>query len=196
MPTQIDPPTVWLDYVDPASRLVEWRISRWETAVADPPPRVHRRPYEILPPGRSVLDPEEPGWRSYLDRMAEEAARLGVPLRPPASAPWTRKAHELALLAREEGRFLPVHAALFDAYWEEGRDIGRVDVLVDVGHGAGLDRTAVKAALDVDRFTDEVRTLREEAERRGVRGVPTLLTGEEILEGYPPEGELESFLQP
>lgn len=200
IPRMSPPPTVWLDYVDPACWLVEWRIRRWPSPATgsepdSPAPPVRRRPFEVLPPGRSVLDPDEPGWRSYLHRMREEAARLGAPLRSPSTVPWTRKAHELALLAEEEGVFLPVHTALFRAYWDEGRDIGRVDVLVEIGHAAGMDRTGVKAALDVDRFAGEVADLRVEAERRGVRGVPTLLAGERILEGYPPEGEMESFLQ-
>ncbi len=186
-------PVAWLDYVDPASYLVEHRLARRESGPGGRP--VERRPFEILPPGSALLDPDDPGWVAYREAMEAEARRLGVEMRRPDTVPWSRKAHELALLCREHGCFDAVHRALFRAYWVEGLDLGRVDVLVGIAAAEGLERTEVKAALDVDRLSGRVGELREAAERSGVRGVPTLRAEGRTLEGYPPEGALVSFLQ-
>jgi predicted DsbA family dithiol-disulfide isomerase len=66
-----------------------------------------------------------------------------------------------------------MHEAIFGAYLAEGRDIGRIDVLVELGVGVGLDRTALKVALDIDMHTDEIEAKRQEALRIGVRTAPT-----------------------
>jgi predicted DsbA family dithiol-disulfide isomerase len=126
--------------------------------------------------------------------MRGEAEARGVKLRRPPIVPWTRKAHELAFHARERGVFQEVHEALFRAFLQEGRDIGRVDVLADLGADAGLDRTETKAVLDVDRYADRVLARRREAEEARITLVPTLARRDQVLEGYPEEEILLTFL--
>lgn len=179
------------DYVDPASYLVNHELRRLAPEAGV---KLSPRPFEIRRPPAQVLDPRDPEWNRYRNRMREEAERIGVELNPPDMIPWSRKAHELALLAREADRFATVHAAIYRTYFVDGRDIGRVDVLVQIGEDAGLERTAVKAALDVDRHLPDVREERSRAERLGVRGVPTLLAGEQKLEGFHPGDEIRTFL--
>ena len=181
------------DYVDPASYLLDRRLAaRAEAGEVT----VEHRPFELRRPPHAVLDPADPRWVEYLDGMRAEAERRGFPFEPPALVPWSRKAHELALHAREKGCFGAVHRALFGAYFGEGRDIGRVDVLVELAAGAGLDRTETKAVLDVDRHVDALVRHREAAERSGVRGVPTLrdADGSAVLEGYPDDETLDGLL--
>lgn len=182
------------DYVDPASYLLDLRL---EAPPEEGAAHVEHRPFELRRPPRPMLDPTDPRWVEYVDGMAAEAERLGAPFAPPDLVPWSRKAHELALHAREKGRFGPVHRALFHTHFAEGRDIGRVDVLVELATGAGLDRTETKAVLDVDRHLGALGELREAAERSGVRGVPTLrdADGTRVLEGYPDDETLEGFLR-
>jgi predicted DsbA family dithiol-disulfide isomerase len=109
--------------------------------------------------------------------------------------PWTRKAHELALHAREEGCFFAVHRALFEVFLLEGRDFGRVDVLLKIAVQHGLDLSLTKAVLDVDRHAPMITAARARAERLGVRGVPTLRVGDRTLEGFQNQGTILAFLQ-
>ena len=179
------------DYVDPASYLVDRILVE---AAADRDVRISPRPFEIRRPPAPMVDARDPDWRRYQAWMEEEAREIDVEMERPRLVPWSRKAHELALAARELEGFTVVHEALFRAYFVEGRDLGRVDVLVEIGVDAGLDPTAVKAALDVDRHRDPLQEERALAERLEVRGVPTLLAGDRKLEGFHPKAEILTFL--
>ena len=87
-------------------------------------------------------------------------------------------------------------AALYAAYFGEDRDIGRIDVLVAIGRGLGLDRSALKVALDIDQYTDAVAAEQREALRRGLRGVPAVVRADgEALVGWRPYEELRRWLR-
>lgn len=180
------------DYVDPASYLVDRILvglgDRFDVGLVP-------RPFELRRPPGALVDPESTEWRAYLDQMEEEARTLGVELNPPGLVPWSRKAHELALLGRERGVFPELHERLFSTYFVAGRDLGRVDVLVELAVSVGMDRTEAKAVLDVDKHLETIKEERSRAERLGVRGVPTLLAGERKLEGFHEEEEILTFLR-
>lgn len=184
------PVTLFFDYVDPASFLQERVVER----LLGGDRQLVRHPYEIQPPPRPLVDPEDEGWRRYWESTAELGRELGVEMTRPPITPWSRKAHELALHAREAERFDAVHRALFRAHALRGRDIGRVDVLVEIAEEEGLDPQETKAVLDVDRFSDRVVELRKEAERLGVRGVPTLQVDDRTLEGFHRGDSVRDFL--
>ena len=184
-------PRLFFDYVDPLSYVLELRLREAEDATGV---EAARHPLELAPPGGGLLDPDGAEAASRWEGARVAAARDGVDFRRPAFYPASRKAHELVLHARENGRGLEVHDAIFRAFHVEGRDVGRVDVLVELAVEAGLDRTTTKAVLDVDRHLESVRTLRRIAERLGVPGVPTLLTERRALEGIPEAETLRESL--
>src|SRR5690606_41388286 len=68
-----------------------------------------------------------------------------------------------------------VQRTIYEACSLGPRDIGRVGVLVGVGASVGLDRLALKLALDIARYTDEVVGFEEEAARLGITAVPAHL---------------------
>jgi len=182
---------LYLDYVDPGSWLMDRRLCvvgrEFET-------QVERLPFEIRPPPDRQLDPADPAWRAYWSGMADAARRDGMELRLPDRVPWTRKAHELALHAREQDRLDAVHEGLYRAFLGEGLDLGRVDVLVELARSAGLDPGETKAVLDVDRHAETVERIRSEALEAGIRGVPTITMGGRRLEGIHPSEAIEAFL--
>jgi len=126
--------------------------------------------------------------------MAEGGKRLGIQMKRPWIVPWSRKAHELAHHASAKGCFREIHDTLFRAYLVEGVDIGRVDILVELGRRHGLEPMETKAALDIDLHESSVIESRKEALGMGVHQAPTLLWLERKLEGYPDEGDLMRFL--
>jgi predicted DsbA family dithiol-disulfide isomerase len=186
------PVRFFFDYVDPGSYLIERMLAEVEPHLAV---EVERVPFEVTPPPAPLVDPRGEGWRRFWEGARAMSAEEGVALAEPRLVPWTRKAHELALHAREHERFENVHRALFATFLVEGRDLGRVDVLLDVATRHGLDLTATKAVLDVDKHTGTVAEARAAAERLGVRGVPTLLAAHGRLEGFRGRSATIEFLE-
>jgi predicted DsbA family dithiol-disulfide isomerase len=86
--------------------------------------------------------------------------------------PNTRKAHMLIAFASAQGKGPAVAEALFRAYFEEGRDIGRDAVLLDVAEARGIDREEAAAALQDAELRSYVLAAERRAAELGVSGVP------------------------
>ncbi|HEU5209823.1 MAG TPA: DsbA family protein [Longimicrobiales bacterium] len=164
---------VYADYVCPFCYLGEVAIA----PLREEGVRIENRPFELRPAPTPLPDMDEPRYRdSWEQSVLPLAAALGAPaMKRPTVSTRTRKAHEAAAFAREHGAGDAMHRAIYEAYFLEQRDIGRVDVLVEIGASVGLDRMALKIALDIDRYTDEVVAHEVEAARIGITAVPAHL---------------------
>jgi predicted DsbA family dithiol-disulfide isomerase len=166
---------VWSDYVCPFCYLELPELERLREAY-DGKIALDWRAYELRPEPAPTLDPDgeylHRVWTQSVYPMAEER---GMTLRLPPVQPRSRKAFEAAEYARTIGQFDAMHRALFRAFFEEGRDIGEVAVLRDIGRGVGLDEAALAEALQSGRFTAKVIEDQDLARRFGLRGVPASL---------------------
>ncbi|MBC7944336.1 MAG: DsbA family protein, partial [Burkholderiales bacterium] len=136
------------------------------------------RAFELRPEPHPTLDPDG----EYLHRVWNQsvypmAQQRGMVLKLPPVQPRSRKAFELAEFARERGRYDETHRALFKAFFEHGRDLSDVDVLLEIAAGVGLDTDGVRAALDQSRYVERVLAAQREAHRLGIGGVPAILIG-------------------
>ena len=170
---------------------------RLESALAALAPNVAAsvtwRPFE--------LNPEMPN--AGLDRRAYRSAKFGSWQRSLAldaqvaevgqseglvfnhdnieRTPNTIDAHRLILLAGQTGKQSDVVEGLFAAYFNEGRDIGDLSVLADVGAAAGLNRAGILAMLVSREGQSEVRSELRRAANFGVSAVPTVLNDGVLL---------------
>jgi predicted DsbA family dithiol-disulfide isomerase len=175
------PNTFWFDFIDPLSYLQELELVALGSSI-------ERIGFELAPPPEPLTAVSDARWK---DRWAE-ARRFAattrqsaaVELAPPSLVPWSRKAHELHLHAKENGRGDEIRRAIFEAYFSRGEDIGRVDRLIALAVAVGLDRTAAKAALDVDRHQEGVVEARRAAAEAGITDTPTLVVADEVLRGF------------
>jgi predicted DsbA family dithiol-disulfide isomerase len=181
------------DYVCPLSYLAESMVDSVERAGGV---LLERRAYELRPaPAPLPAGAEEAGF--WTDIVEPYARSLQVGIVRPLRAARSAKAHEAALHAAGHGRFRDFHGAVYQAYFLEGRDIGRIDVLVEIGAKIGLDRTALKVALDIDQHTEAVAASRAEALARGITGAPAFLREDaepRLLVGLPAPDELRDWL--
>ena len=124
-------------------------------------------------------------------RFKDMAAQAGVQMDPdvPQRIPNTLNAHRLIHWAGLEGRQAAMVSALMRAYWVEGRDIGDLSVLADLGAEAGMDRTVVARLLATDADMDLIQSRETHSRQRGVNAVPTfLIANQYVLSGaQPPE---------
>ncbi|MBW8754980.1 MAG: DsbA family oxidoreductase [Sphingomonadales bacterium] len=65
--------------------------------------------------------------------------------------------------------------ALFDAHFQQRRNVSDRAVLLDVAGSAGLDRTAAAAALDDETLAADLRAEQREAREMEINAVPTMI---------------------
>lgn len=81
-------------------------------------------------------------------------------------------AHRLIQLAKTKQLGAQAEERLFYAYFTEGKDMGNVAVLKELGKDIGLTEAEVNTALTDSRYADKVNTDISEARRVGASGVP------------------------
>jgi len=106
-----------------------------------------------------------------------EAAGLSINFEGITRTPNTLNAHRLIHWAGIEDRQTPVVMQLFKAYFEDGRDIGDLDVLADVADHVGMDAAVVRKLLLSDADMEDIRTRDAQFREMGVTGVPTFIVG-------------------
>lgn len=92
-------------------------------------------------------------------------------------SPNTLDAHRVIRWAgsSETNRQDEVVAELFSAFFEQGRNVGDHEVLIDVAGKAGMDAAIVETLLATDSDREAVRAEIETAQRMGITGVPCFL---------------------
>jgi predicted DsbA family dithiol-disulfide isomerase len=156
--------------------------------------RVAREPIESYPAHAPLTDTHDPFWRARWSEGQRVAETMGFSLVRPDLIPRSRKAHELLLHAKGSELGRPVLDAIFEAYFLEGRDIGRIDVLVDIATSLGLDLTETKAVLDVDRYEADILRVHQQAIEAGVTSTPTLVAGTRTLKGFHNQAAIGTLL--
>lgn len=130
--------------------------------------------------------PYTPSKRRYvvLDGIRSQAY-YGIPTAVPKPFPMgdLETARRAALAAREAGVFPAYHAAAFRAAWRDQRDLSDEPVVADCLREAGGDADSLLERARAPEIASRARGLVEEAEARGVFGVPTLVLDDELFWG-------------
>ena len=99
-----------------------------------------------------------------------------------------------AIAAQRLGCFTPYMDAVMAAMWQDGADMGDLDVVRDVLDRAGLDSTALLALAEDPEVKAELIANTEAAAKRGAFGVPTFFVDEEMFWGKERLGQVEAAL--
>ena len=164
--------------------------------------QIRWRPFELNPQMPPEGEEQEAHLQRKYGRPAEEGARIrgqmkaiaesaGVSLSydgegeaPPAMMWNTRDCHKLLTVALDEAGpkvQTALKLALFRAHFNERRNLGDREVLLDIAASVGLHRIAAKAALDDPDL--EARVLAEEAQAwdMNISGVPAMIVEGKFL---------------
>ncbi|MCU4972594.1 DsbA family oxidoreductase [Halobacteria archaeon AArc-m2/3/4] len=85
--------------------------------------------------------------------------------------------------------------AIYEALWQDGRDIGDGDVLAELAADVGLSSDFVREALADDDRRDRLEERFTEAAERGITGVPTFLFDGYAARGAVPPAQLERLVE-
>jgi 2-hydroxychromene-2-carboxylate isomerase/ADP-ribose pyrophosphatase YjhB (NUDIX family) len=138
-----------------------------------------------------VIVPAKRQWQA-LD-LARAARRIGVPFRRNPHFPInTLTLMRGAVAAAELGCFDAYVAAVFQAMWADGADMGDPAVAAAVVAAAGLDAAAIFALAGTPMAKERLKANTAEAVARGAFGSPTLFVGSEMFFGQDRLGDLEA----
>jgi predicted DsbA family dithiol-disulfide isomerase len=111
--------------------------------------------------------------------------------------PNTRLAHRLMFWAqsqRDAAKLEALPEAIFFAYFSQGRDIGTVDVLVEIAAAIGFDADAVRTFLKLNTGEREVVAKELQAQQDGVHSVPMIRIAGQAISGAQPAAVLAQAL--
>jgi predicted DsbA family dithiol-disulfide isomerase len=148
---------------------VHWRAFRLDPTI--PPEGVDRKAYLRAKFG----DGERPRAMSEAIVAAGAAEDIAFAFDRVAKTPNTIDSHRLIRWAGGAGVQDEMVEALFKAYFEDGRDIGDIDVLVEIADQTGMDTALIADLLEEGADRDAIVREDELAHRMGISGVPTFI---------------------
>ncbi|WP_459192465.1 DsbA family oxidoreductase [Halosimplex sp. J119] len=92
-------------------------------------------------------------------------------------------------------QWLDFDVAIFEALWQDERDIGDADVLADLAEEVGLDPEEIRAAVEDEQWRSEVERRFDEARQQGVTGVPMFIYDEHAARGAVPPEHLRRLVE-
>lgn len=193
------PVSYFLDYICPFCYIGSVRLLRVGERF---PLRIRWRFLEIHPDnpaqGRPLSELGYPPaqWarmQANIDRMVAED---GIPLSPRSFTTNSRRALLLAqaVLDRRPERFLPLHQAIFAAYFVDGRNIGAPEVLTELAQQHGVD-DLIAAAWGGPEFLGKLLQHVEAAQALQLSGVPALQVSGRVFSGAVSIQTLEQALE-
>lgn len=129
-----------------------------------------------------------------LERLKKVAEELGLPWGTRKKTYNSRLAQELGKWAEAKGRGDEFHDAVFRAYFVDGKNIAKRDVLVGLARAVGLPEKEAKEALQSSTFKKAVDEDWNLSLRMGITAVPTFVIDHHSVVGAQPYEVLEQLL--
>lgn len=129
-------------------------------------------------------------------RQAGERVGLRFDFDAIIRAPNTLLSHRLIALAPDSHKEAVIDA-VYAAYFEQGRDIGNLEVLADIAGEAGLERAAMRESLLTDAAQEQVLADAQWAQQAGISGVPFFIVNDKYAwsGAQPPDAILRMLRQ-
>ena len=195
------------DFICPWCRIADARLEKvLQTLPEDVEVEVDWLPLE-LNPGMPLAGMDRTAYRrakfgswAYSHQLDEHTVEKGktddVTFNYPAiqRVPNTFAAHRLTLFAGAGPARSLLVKRLFQAYFEEGRDIGDLDVLAEVAGECGMDKEAAHNYLLSTAGEAEVIQLEDLARQGDINSVPTLDIAGIRLTGAVPVDQLRYYI--
>jgi predicted DsbA family dithiol-disulfide isomerase len=129
------------------------------------------------------------------NHLRQMAAEIGLSIGERKMTFNSRLAQELAKWGEFEGKGDELHRALFKAYFADGKNIGKKEILVELAAGVNLSAGEANFVLRERRFREAVDHDWGRARELGIRAVPTFVMAGECLVGAQPYHALASFVE-
>jgi predicted DsbA family dithiol-disulfide isomerase len=187
---------VYTDFVCPYCFLAEAPLFE---ATKDKEVEIEYMPFELRPFPQDTLKPEG----NYIQRAWQESVlplsqKMGVKMILPdvSPQPHTHLAHEGLLFSKRLNKEKEYAQSVFSSFYQEGKDIGQIEVLRNIAEEIGIDGDAFEKSLLSREYKGEREELLQYAsEKAGITAVPTFFIGDRVLKGLHPQANIERALR-
>jgi predicted DsbA family dithiol-disulfide isomerase len=131
------------------------------------------------------------------DYVTNSANQLGLQYNLDKAIPAnTFLAHQLSHFAATLNLQDEAEEALFQAYFIEGKNIGEISTLVEIGAAIGLPEKQTREVLETKAYSNEVNNDIDSANELGIRGVPFFVIDEKYaISGAQPSDLFKEALE-
>jgi len=127
-------------------------------------------------------------------KLHKTADDLGLPFGERERTYNSRMAQELGLWAESKNKGDVFHNAVFRAYFADGKNIAKIQVLLDLTESAGLPREEAAAVLATRAFKEAVDEDWVLSREKDITAVPTFVMKQDKLVGAQPYDVLERLM--
>ncbi|WP_246998336.1 DsbA family oxidoreductase [Halosolutus gelatinilyticus] len=203
--TGTDRLTLYADYVCPFCYLGKRSLEQYRET-RDEPLAVEWHPFDLRsgkrnPDGSIDHDAEDGKDDEYFAQARENVRRLreeyGVEMAQELAIEVDSLNAQLAswyVQGAYPERWADFDAAIYEALWQDGRDIGDVAVLTDLAEKTGLPADEIRDAVDDDGLQAELDEQFAEARQQRITGVPTFVSDGHAARGAVPPAHLERLI--
>lgn len=118
----------------------------------------------------------------------------GLPFKDRSHTYNSRLAQEIGVWAETQEGGNAIHDKFFEAYFVDGKNVGDIEVIIDVVKSVGLDEAEARAILEERRYKEAVDADWAKSHSYGVTGVPTFVCNRQGLVGAQPYEVLEQLM--
>jgi predicted DsbA family dithiol-disulfide isomerase len=179
---------VFSDYICPFCYIGKQRVER---LAKEFPFRIIWKGFEIhpeVPPEGIPLQHFMPEMLSNLEtRIRILAEEIDLEMQMPEKLANSHLALLGAEHAREIGVLEEYHEAIFRAYFQQGKDIGKIETLVDIWSDIDINSISFREALMSEKYEPLLGASIAEARSRGIHAVPSFVFADgNIIAGAQP----------
>ena len=197
---------VYADYVCPFCYLGYESLDQYQ-AERDEPVETEWHPFDLRSrerrPDGSIDESVDNGKdEEYYEQAKQNVKRLadeyGVEMAEPLLKDVdSYDAQRVAYRIREHHpeKFQQFHRSVFDALWEENRDISDAEVLRELADDADIPTDTVTEALEDQETTEELEAAFQSAQKERITGVPTFVYGSHAARGAVPPEQLRRLIE-
>jgi predicted DsbA family dithiol-disulfide isomerase len=109
---------------------------------------------------------------SFYDQLRARGKEVGVVFGDLTVLSNSRLALMASEYARDHGQYDLFHENMFHAYFTEGMDIGKLDIIAAIAKKSGLDDKETLSAVRDGRYASRLNETRKESTLIGLTGVP------------------------
>ncbi|GAA0076895.1 DsbA family protein [Clostridium sp. CTA-5] len=187
---------VYFDFVCPFCFLAEETLSQ---VIKGKDINIQWMPFELRPEPSARIDPwNDPlklnSWNNLIKPIAE---KLGINMKLPKLSPhpYTNLAFQGYHYANELGKGDEYIRRVFKGFFEDELDIGKVQVLSNLAEQVGLNKEEFIEVLNTKKYKNkQEEALKQAYEEADITAVPTIIIGNEIIQGNTSKENLEKII--